>query len=117
MHGIRVGSIICSYICAAIVTFLDSLQPFTDNIAGSVNVDVILLMMMQQGLVTPEQQQDLINPLHSMVAKQQKLCGIILGLPEGCVNKFLHCLLKTCHYEPHNQLCDELYKHTHITEL
>ena len=78
-------------------------------------MDVILPMMMQQGLVSPEQQQDLINP--SMAAKQQKLCGIILGLPEGCVKKFLHCLLKTNHYEPHKQLYDELYKHLHITKL
>ena len=99
------------------VTFLDSLQPFADNIAGSVNVDVILPMMIQQGLVTSDQQQDLINPLLSMAAKQQKLCGIILGLPEGCVYKFLHCLLETNNYEPHNQLYDELCKHIHITEL
>ena len=111
----------CSYtymcIMISFVTFLDSLQPFTDKIAGSVNVDVILPMMIQEGLVTVVQQQDLINPLHSAAAKQQKLCSIILGLPEGCVKKFLHCLLKTNNYEPHRQLYDELYKHIQVTEL
>ena len=66
-------------------------------------------MMIQQNLVTSDQQQDLINPLHTMAVKQQKLCAIILGLPEDCVNQFLHCLLETSYsYEPHKQLYDNL---------
>ena len=74
------------------------------------NVNEILPMMIQQNLVTYDQQQDLINPcLHNMAVKQQTLCAIILGLPEDCVNKFLHCLLETSYsYEPHKQLYDNL---------
>lgn len=88
---------------------LDSLQAFADDIANTVEVNEILPMMMQQHLVTSDQQQELINPMHTTATKQQKLCSIILGLPEDCVNQFLYCLLQTSHYEPHRQLYDKLY--------
>ena len=71
--------------------------------------------MMEQGLVTPYQQQDLINPL--MPARQQKLSGIVVGLPEGCVYKFLQCLLRTDYYEPHKQLYNTLYVSIRTTEV
>ena len=88
---------------------LDSLQLFANDI-NAVDVDAILPLMIEQKLVTLDQQQDLINPLHTPAAKQQKLCSIILGLPDSCVNQFLHCLQKTsCNYEPHKQLYDKLY--------
>ena len=93
---------------------LDSLQAFSNDIANTVDVNEILPMMMQQHLVTSDQQQDLINPLHTTAVKQQKLSNIILGLPEDCVNQFLHCLLKTNYYEPHKQLYDKLYTQLNI---
>lgn len=87
---------------------LDSLQLFANDI-NTVDVDAILPMMIEQQLVTLDQHQDLINPLHTPAAKQQKLCSIILGLPDSCVNRFLHCLQTTsCDYEPHRQLYDKL---------
>ena len=88
---------------------LDSLQPYANEIAYSVNVDAILPTMTTEGLVTTDQQQDLINP--SIPKKQQMLYDIILRLPENCVNKFLHCLLETNNYEPHKKLYDKLCKH------
>ena len=65
-------------------------------------------MMIREGLVSAGDQQDLSSLLHSMAIKQQRLCSIILALPESCVNKFLHCLFETKHYEPHKQLYDKL---------
>ena len=88
--------------------FLDSLQSFADDITNTVNVDVILPLMIQEGLVSVGEQQDLSSVFHSMAVKQQKLCSIILALPEGCVNKFLRCLFETKHYEPHKLLYDKL---------
>ena len=82
-----------------------------------VNVNEILPKMTELKLITSDQQQDLINPMHTTATKQQKLCSIILGLPEDCVNKFLHCLLETSYdYEPHKQLYDKLYEFIHPTE-
>ena len=90
------------------VLVLDSLQLFANDI-NTVDVDAILPMMIEEKLVTLDQQQYLINPLHTPAAKQQKLCSIILGLPDSCVDRFLHCLQKTsCNYEPHKQLYDKL---------
>ena len=94
---------------------LDSLQEFANEITNTVSVDVILPMMVQQGLVTLDQQQYLSNPYHTMSMKQQRLCSIVLGLPEDCVHQFLHCLLETSYYEPHNQLYVKLYKLIHAT--
>ena len=71
-------------------------------------MDEILPMIIQQGLLTPEQQQDLYNPNHTMVNKQQKLLDIVLWLPESCVDTFLHCLLETSYYEPHKILYDKI---------
>ena len=89
---------------------LDSLQPFAPDITATINVDLILPMMIQQNLITPNQQQDLSNPYHTTVVKQQKMCSIILGLPQSYVNRFLHCLQETSYYEPHKQLYDKLHK-------
>ena len=82
-----------------------------------VNVNEILPKMTEQKLITSDQQQDLINPMHTTATKQQKLCSIILGLPQDCVNQFLQCLLETSYdYEPHKQLYDKLYEFIHPTE-
>ena len=76
-------------------------------------MDVILPMMVQEGLVTPDQQQYLSNPYHTTGIKQQKLYSIVLELPESCVDKFINCLSETSNYEPHKQLYDKLYEFRH----
>ena len=92
---------------------LDSLQSFATDITATVNVDLILPMMIQQNLITPDQQQDLNNPYHFVAVKQQTMCNIILGLPESYVNRILHCLQETSYYEPHNQLYNKIHKAKH----
>ena len=76
-------------------------------------MDVILPMMVQEGLVTPDQQQYLSIPYHTPGMKQQKLCSIVIELPESCVDKFINCLSETSNYEPHKQLYDKLYEFRH----
>ena len=76
-------------------------------------MDVILPLMVQKGLVTPDQQQYLSSPYHTTSEKQQKLCCIVLELPESCVDKFINCLSETSNYEPHKQLHDKLYQFSH----
>ena len=66
--------------------FLDSLQEYANEITNTVSVDVILPIMVQQGLVTPDQQQYLSHPYYTMDIKQQNLCSIVLWLPESCVH-------------------------------
>ena len=90
--------------------FLDSLQPFANEIANAVDVDYILPMMEQEGLVTPDQQQFLSSPYNTTIKEQQELTSIVIELPEDCVNKFIHCLLETITYDPHRLLCDKLCK-------
>ena len=97
-------------------TFSDSLQQFANDITSTVNVNKILPMMVQKSLITLNEYEYLSNPLYIMSDKQQKLSGIILGLPEDCVEKFLHCLLETSDYEPHKQLYDKLHTFIHTTE-
>ena len=92
---------------------LDSLQPFASKITSTVNVGFILLPMIQEGLLTPHQQQYLSSVCHTASEKQQKLCSIVLELPESCVDKFINCLSETSDYEPHKQLYDELHKFRH----
>ena len=89
---------------------LDSLQSLANDIQDTIDVDTILPVMVQQGLLTPSQCQDLSSPYHTPVAKQQKLFIIIIGLPEKCVSQFIHCLHETSNYEPHRKLHDELLK-------
>ena len=67
-------------------------------------------MMVQECLVAPNQLQYFNNPFHTLSDKQQKLCSIIIELPEDCVDKFIQCLYKTSYYEPHKQLYDKLYE-------
>lgn len=98
------------------INFVDSLQSFANDITETVNVDIILPMMIQQGLVSADQQQYLSNPYHTMSMKQQKLCGIILELPESCVDQFMNCLSETSDYQPHKQLHDKLHAFRHKTE-
>ena len=93
-----------------IYNLLDSLQPFASKITNTVDVDLILPMMVQEGLVTPAQQQFLSSPLHTRDEKQQKLYSIVLELPEDCVDQFINCLSETSQYEPHKKLHDELYE-------
>ena len=95
---------------------LDSLQSFVNDITGTVNVDVILAMMVQENLLTLNQAQDLGNLYHTPVTKQQRLCSIITGLPEDCVDRFIHCLHETSDYEPHRTLHDKLYEFRQGTE-
>jgi len=66
--------------------------------------------MIQEDLVTADQEQYFNNPYHTMCEKQKKLCSIILEKPESCVDQFLNCLLKTSDYEPHKKLYDKLYE-------
>ena len=58
-------------------------------------MDVILPMMIQESLVTLDQQQYLSNPYHTTGMKQQKLYSIVLELPESCVDKFINYLSET----------------------
>ena len=90
--------------------FLDSLQPFANEIANTIDVDYILPMMVQEGLITPDQQQYLNSPYHTISEKQQKLFSIVIELPEGFVDKFKNCLLQTISYGPHKLLHDKLCK-------
>ena len=92
---------------------LDSLQPFASKITDTVNVDLILLPMVKEGLLTPHQWQCLSSVCQTTSEKQQKLCSIVLELPESCVDKFISCLSETSYYEPHKQLYDELHKFRH----
>ena len=73
-------------------------------------MDLILPMMVQEGLVTPDQQQYLNNQYHTTCEKQQKLYSIVIELPEDCVDKFKKCLLETSSYDPHKLLHDKLCK-------
>ena len=71
--------------------------------------------MVQRGLVTADQHQDLIDSSHSN--QKQKLCNIILRLHESNVNQFLHCLLETSTgYAPHKQLYDKIKGATAVDE-
>ena len=88
---------------------LDSLQPFASKIT-TVDVNTILPFMVQESIVSPDQQQYLSSPNHTTCEKQQKLCSIVLELPESCVDKFINCLSETSNYEPHKQLYDELHE-------
>ena len=99
------------------LTFLDSLQLFANDIINTVNVDEILPVMLQEGLVTSNDYEYLNNSHYSMSERRQKLSNIILGLPEDCVDKFLHCLKETSYYEPHKQLHAKLYESLHMTEV
>jgi len=80
-----------------------------NEITNTVSVDVIIPIMVQQGSVTHDQQQYLSHPYYTMDMKQQKLCSIVLALPESYVHQFLCCLLETSYYEPHKQLHVKLY--------
>ena len=95
-------------LCSLCGYFLDSLQPFANEIVNRVNVDLILPMMVQEGLVTPEQQQFLSSLYHTAWQKQQMLCSIVIVMSEDCVEKFRNCLLQTSDYEPHKELHDKL---------
>ena len=93
-----------------VATALDSLQPFANDIANTVDVDHILPMMVQEGLVTPDQQQFLSSPFDTSIKKQKELSNIVTRLPEDSVDKFKNCLLKTISYDPHKLLYDKLCK-------
>ena len=96
---------------------LDSLQACAGDITTMVNVNQILPKMLEQKLITSNQHQELTNVMHTTATKQEKLCSIILGLSEDCVNKFLHCLLETSYeYKPHKELYDKLYEFIHSAE-
>ena len=66
--------------------------------------------MVQEGLVTPNQFQYLNSSYHTTSEKQQKLCSIVIKLPEDCVDKFVQCLHETSDFKPHKQLYDKLYE-------
>ena len=88
--------------------YLDSLECFSTDISGSVDVITILPNLVSHGLLTPKQRDYLTNPLHSSAEKQQELCGILLRLNERSVKKFLQCLSETSDYDPHKQLLSKL---------
>ena len=88
----------------------DSLHLFANDITNTVDVDVILPMMIQEDLVTLNQQQYLINPSRTPAEKQQKLCSIVIELPESCVEKFINILSETSNYKPHKILYKKLYE-------
>ena len=67
-------------------------------------------MIVQEGLVTPYEQQFLSSPHHTASEKQQKLYSIVMGLPEDCVSKLKKCLLETSSYDPHQLLYSKLSK-------
>lgn len=95
----------------------DSLHPFSEDIINTVDVDEIVPVMLQKGLVTLDHYQDLSSKYCPMGEKQRRLIGIILRLPEDCVDMFLYCLQKTSNYEPHKQLYQKLYTHYHTTTV
>ena len=101
------------YSCYCVHTWsitVDSLQSFANDIANTVDVDHILLLMVQEDLLTPNQFQYLNSSYHTASRKQQKLCSIVIELSEDCVDKFIQCLYKTSDYEPHKKLYDKLYE-------
>ena len=73
-------------------------------------MDHILPMMVQEGLVTPNQQKFLSSPYNTTIKKQKELSNIVTRLPEESVDKFKNRLLKTIRYDPHKLLYDELCK-------
>ena len=72
-----------------VATALDSLQPFANDIANTVDVDHILPMMVQEGLVTPNQQPFLSSPFDTTIKRQKELFNIVTRLPEDSVDKFI----------------------------
>ena len=98
----------CDEQCLHFLFATDCLQPFATVIANTLDVDHILLQMVQKGLLTLDQQQDLSNPLHTPINKRQKLCSIILSLDNSCVEDFLQCLSETSDYAPHKELLQNI---------
>jgi len=90
------------------IVSVDSLQPFTDDVVNSVDVNTILPPLMSRGLLTPEQVDYFSSSHDGEVVKQQKLSVIIVKLSEEFVEKFLQCLESTSHYEPHNTLLKKI---------
>ena len=66
--------------------------------------------MLQKHLVASNDYECLNDYHQPLSERRQKLCNIILGLPEDCVEKFLLCLQETSDYEPHKNLYDKLCK-------
>ena len=92
----------------AILFYIDSLQPFVNEIVNTIDVDFILPLMVQRGLLTADQIQYFYSPYHTSRTKQQKLCVILTGLPEDCVDNFIQCLHETSSFHPHWLLYDKL---------
>ena len=88
--------------------YIDPLHSFANDIANTVDVDLISPLMVQEGLVTPNQFQYLNSLYNTASKKQQKLYSIVIELPEDCVDKFVQCLHETSDYKPHKQLYDKL---------
>ena len=95
--------------CSQLANFYpDSLEHFATDIKDSVDVGTISTHLISHGLLTPEQQDDLIDPNLNSSKKRQKLCEILLRLNEECVKKFLQCLSETSSYSPHEQLLNKI---------
>lgn len=82
----------------------DSLEPFTEDIISSVDVDTILPSLMSQRLLTRDHIDYFNNPHVSRIQRQRKMGFILAMLDEECVKKFLQCLSSTSDYGPHESL-------------
>lgn len=90
------------------IPFPDSLQSFSKDIIGSVDVATILPSLMSCGLVTTDEV-GYFNDQHVLSPdKQRKLGSIIVTLSEDYVEKFMCCLEETRDYDPHNTLLKKI---------
>ena len=64
--------------------------------------------MVTNGLLSSSQHEYLLSPYHTSNDKKHKLTCIAVTLNEDSVEKFLHCLEETSHYEPHETLLKKI---------
>jgi len=82
----------------------DSLNPFTEDIINSVDVNTILPSLMSHQLLSRSQIDYFNNPYVSQIDKQRKLAFNLATLNENCVEMILKCLESTSDYGPHESL-------------
>ena len=88
--------------------FIDSLQPFTEDITNSIDVSTILPSLISRGLLTSDQQSYFVESTSMVPEKKRRLATIIVNLSEDCVETFLQCLESTSDYLPHNSLLKKI---------
>jgi len=85
------------------------LQKYHLELLRLLNFDLLLPYMNQRGLLTGNEHEDLINPLHTSVTKANKLLVWLPHKGSRFLYKFVKCLQQSAEEcPPHGELADAL---------